>query len=193
MLFRSGECFDLAQAGAFVGERGLGTGQARQLEDDPKHFAGETSPVESNLLQQARRGTQSALDDAKTAPGIVISQMIDQPTKRQGFLVIRRRAMAQGDADIREVLHRSFAAYRDFLSSLLQRCRPHEALPRGLDLGAATWTMLAVGFTLNVTSLLGFQDDLGRTTLEGLVEALARTFLDHPGTLDPLAERISEP
>jgi TetR/AcrR family transcriptional regulator len=153
------------------------------------------------ILERVREGTlghwqelvDQEPDPVRTIARIALSQY-DAVLAHPDTLKVQFQALSEtGDADIREVLHRSFAAYRDFLASLLERCRPVGAPARSLDLGAATWTMLAVGFTLNVTSLLGFQDDLGRTTLEGLVESLARTFLDQPGTLDLLAERTSEP
>jgi AcrR family transcriptional regulator len=153
------------------------------------------------ILERVREGTlghwqelaDQETDPVRTIARIALSQY-DAVQAHPDTLKVQFQALSEtGDADIREVLHRSFAAYRDFLAALLERSVAPRATVNGRELGAATWTMLAVGFTLNLTSLLGFQDDLGRTTLEGLVEALSRSFLDSPGTLDALAERTSEP
>lgn len=80
------------------------------------------------------------------------------------------------DPEIRETLRRHFAAYAEFLAAIIRQGKADGLFAQDLDIMVAVWQLISIGFTLNLTSLLGFDKELGRETLEGMGDSLVITF-----------------
>ncbi len=80
------------------------------------------------------------------------------------------------DPEIKETLRRHFAAYADFLAAIIKQGKANGQFAADLDVMAAAWQLISIGFTLNLTSLLGFDQELGRETLEVMGDNLVVTF-----------------
>lgn len=80
------------------------------------------------------------------------------------------------DPEIQRTLHRNFASYIDFLAQIVQQGKQAGSFSPGLDVRAAAWQLLSVGFTLNLTSLLGFEQEFSRETLEVMGDNIVVTF-----------------
>ncbi len=91
------------------------------------------------------------------------------------------------DREIRETLHRNFAAYANFIASILDAGKERAQVHALLDVRAAAWQMISIGFTLNLTSLLGFNAELSRDTLDVMGDNLLLSF----GAAAPLPENES--
>jgi AcrR family transcriptional regulator len=99
------------------------------------------------------------------------------------------------DMEIRETLKRNFASYADFIARVLAAGKERGQIHSQVDVRAAAWQLISIGFTLNLTSLLGFNAEMSRDTLEVMGDSLLMTFgadaphvkapSDKPGT--PLA------
>jgi AcrR family transcriptional regulator len=91
------------------------------------------------------------------------------------------------DEEIRSTLKRNFAAYADFIARVLSEGKARGEVHPQLDVRSSAWQMISIGFTLNLTSLLGFSSELSRETLEVMGDTLLLTF----GTDAPAREDLS--
>lgn len=80
------------------------------------------------------------------------------------------------DEEIRSTLKRNFAAYADFIVKVLEDGKACGQVRADLDVRSAAWHMISVGFTLNLTSLLGFGSEVSREALEVMGDHLLSTF-----------------
>lgn len=80
------------------------------------------------------------------------------------------------DPEIKETLRRHFASYAQFLSGIIVRGKDNGQFAADLDVMVAAWQLISIGFTLNLTSLLGFDQELGREQLEVMGDNLVITF-----------------
>lgn len=80
------------------------------------------------------------------------------------------------DDEIRETLKRNFAAYANFIARILAEGKERGQIRPDLDVRAAAWQLISIGFTLNLTSLLGFHAEMSRETLEVMGDSLLMTF-----------------
>ena len=80
------------------------------------------------------------------------------------------------DEEIRETLKRNFASYADFIARVLQEGKDRGQVHAQVDVRAAAWQLISIGFTLNLTSLLGFTSEMSRGTLEVMGDSLLMTF-----------------
>jgi len=96
---------------------------------------------------------------------------------RPDTLKLQFQALSEAeDPEIRETLRRHFAAYAEFLSGIITQGKVNGQFAPDLDVMVATWQLISIGFTLNLTSLLGFDQELGRETLEVMGDNLVVTF-----------------
>lgn len=80
------------------------------------------------------------------------------------------------DDEIRGTLKRNFATYADFIARVLADGQERGQIHPSVNVRAAAWQMISIGFTLNLTSLLGFSAELSRETLEVMGDSLLMTF-----------------
>ncbi len=80
------------------------------------------------------------------------------------------------DQEIRDTLKRNFASYVDFIARVLSEGKDRGQIHVQVDVRAAAWQILSIGFTLNLTSLLGFNSEMSRETLEVMGDTLLLTF-----------------
>lgn len=97
------------------------------------------------------------------------------------------------DQEIRETLHRNFSAYVDFIAKVLASGKERGQIHPQVDVRAAAWQMISVGFTLNLTSLLGITSELPRETLESMGDSLLLTFGADAPTLAQVARKTGDP
>lgn len=95
------------------------------------------------------------------------------------------------DPEIRATLHRNFESYIAFLSRIVEQGKQAGNFTPDLNVGAAAWQLLSIGFTLNLTSLLGFEQAFTRETLEVMGDNIVVTFGTAPGS-SPFASAAAE-
>lgn len=96
---------------------------------------------------------------------------------RPDTLKLQFQALSEAeDPEIKETLRRHFAAYADFLSGIIRQGKENGQFAADLDVMVAAWQLISIGFTLNLTSLLGFDKELGRESLEVMGDSLVITF-----------------
>lgn len=96
---------------------------------------------------------------------------------RPDTLKLQFQALSEAeDPEIRETLRRHFAAYADFLATIITQGKTAGQFAADLDVMVAAWQLISIGFTLNLTSMLGFDQELGRETLEVMGDNLVITF-----------------
>lgn len=101
---------------------------------------------------------------------------------RPDSLKVQFQALSEAeDAEIRATLKRNFASYADFIAGIIERGKESGHFSSELDVRAAAWQIIAIGFTLNLASLLGFDQEYGRETLEVMGDNLVVSF----GAADP--------
>lgn len=97
------------------------------------------------------------------------------------------------DEEIRETLKRNFASYADFIARVLQEGKDRGQIHAHVDVRAAAWQLISIGFTLNLTSLLGFNSELSRGTLEVMGDSLLMTFGADAPTLEGASRKPENP
>ncbi|HEY9899367.1 MAG TPA: TetR/AcrR family transcriptional regulator [Pantanalinema sp.] len=97
--------------------------------------------------------------------------------KRPDTLKIQFQALSEvEDDEIREALRRHFASYADFLMTVLDAGRRSGVLAADLDVTAAAWQLISVGFTLNLASLLGFEEEFSRERMQLMGDRMVLAF-----------------
>ncbi|MBO9541139.1 TetR/AcrR family transcriptional regulator [bacterium] len=97
--------------------------------------------------------------------------------KRPDTLKIQFQALSEvEDDEIRAALRRHFASYADFLMKVLDAGRAARLLAADLDVTAAAWQLISVGFTLNLASLLGFEEEFSRERMQLMGDQMILTF-----------------
>lgn len=97
--------------------------------------------------------------------------------KRPDTLKIQFQALSEvEDDDIRATLRRHFAAYADFLTEALDAGKRERLLAGDLDVTSAAWQLISVGFTLNLASLLGFEQEFSRERMQLMGDRMILAF-----------------
>lgn len=92
-------------------------------------------------------------------------------------LKVQFQALSEaGDPEIREALQQNFASYAGFIGAVLEQAKVRNQIRQDVDVQAAAWQMISIGFTLNLTLLLGFADAMSRTGLELMGDNLLAAF-----------------
>lgn len=108
-------------------------------------------------------------------------------------LKVQFQALSEAeDPEIRQTLRKHFAAYADFISGVLERGKADGHFRADLDARAAAWQMISIGFTLNLTSLLGFEAALDLPTLEVMGDNLVVSFGAALEAAPPSKERVRQ-
>jgi AcrR family transcriptional regulator len=148
-----------------------------------KHFASKKQlfitileRVGESTLRHWQELTASSPDPLTLMRRIGLSQY-EIVLARPDTLKVQFQALSEvEDTEIRETLRRHFAAYRDFIAGVIERGKADGAFAADLNIGAAAWQLISIGFTLNLTTLLGFEHELNRETLEAMGDTLVVTF-----------------
>ena len=148
-----------------------------------KHFASKKD-LFLNILDRVGESTLQHWEEILASsddPMIVMRQIglsqYEIVSTHPDTLKVQFQALSEvEDEDIRRTLHRNFASYIDFLAQIVQRGKELGRFSSDLDVRAAAWQLLSIGFTLNLTSLLGFEQEFTRETLEVMGDNLVVTF-----------------
>lgn len=81
------------------------------------------------------------------------------------------------DADVKEALRKSFQGYLDFLVGIIRRAVARGQLAPDTDALATAWQFLSIGFTFNLSSLLGFQEVVTQEMVEVMGNQLMRALV----------------
>lgn len=84
------------------------------------------------------------------------------------------------DEDVKQVLRESFEAYLGFLGQIVDRAKEVGAIDRAVDSQAMAWQFLSIGFTFNLSSLLGFQSVVTRDTVDLMGSQLLQSLSPSP-------------
>jgi len=92
---------------------------------------------------------------------------------RPELLKVQFQALSEtDDGEIKELLRQNFASYVAFLTEIVRRGQLQGHIEADLDVGALAWNILAVGVTLNLTSLLELARELSFEKLETIGDML---------------------
>jgi TetR/AcrR family transcriptional regulator len=118
----------------------------------------------------------------------------DRAMTRRGDLKVLFQALAEvDDEDIRTALHAQFDSYVKLLKRLLEECMEAKMIQSNINAEAAAWSWLSVGFTLNLVSLLGFDEEVNKNCLMQIQRLfLASLAADEP-TMELLLNNMNRP
>ncbi|MBI6545680.1 MAG: TetR/AcrR family transcriptional regulator [Cyanobacteria bacterium NC_groundwater_1444_Ag_S-0.65um_54_12] len=107
-------------------------------------------------------------------------------SSRPELLKVQFQALSEvDDAEIRQLLRANFSTYVAFLADIVRQGQTAGQIDLSLEVGALAWNFLAIGFTLNLTSLLGLSSEL---TLEK-IEAMGDMLLQAAGSSSRTAQQ----
>jgi len=132
--------------------------------------------------------------DPVTAMRNIAVDYYDRAMTRRGDLKVLFQALAEvDDEDIRAALHAQFDSYVKLLKRLLEECMEAKMIHTGINPEAAAWSWLSVGFTLNLVSLLGFDEEVNKNCLMQIQRLyLASLAADQP-TMALLLDNLNRP
>jgi AcrR family transcriptional regulator len=111
--------------------------------------------------------------DATVALKKIAKTQFEATISRPEFLKVQFQALSEtDDEEIRQLLRDNFASYVAFLTEVVRKGQRQGRLDGNVDVGAMAWNILAVGFTLNLTSLLGLSHELSFEKLETIGDML---------------------
>lgn len=103
----------------------------------------------------------------------IAKTQFEATVNRPELLKVQFQALSETDDDeIRTLLRTNFASYVAYLADVVRAGQRQGRIDRGLDVGALAWNIMAVGFTLNLTSVLDLYRDLSIEKLEAIGDML---------------------
>ncbi len=89
------------------------------------------------------------------------ARQFEATLKSPELLKVQFQALSEvDDAEIRQLLCDNFSSYVEFLGSIVERGQRAGRIAPSLSPAVLAWNLLAIGFTLNLTGLLGLSESL---------------------------------
>ncbi|MBM3269391.1 MAG: TetR/AcrR family transcriptional regulator [Candidatus Sericytochromatia bacterium] len=111
--------------------------------------------------------------DATSALKKIAKTQFEATISRPELLKVQFQALSESDdEEIRGLLRDNFASYVAFLVETVRLGQSQGRIDQGVDVGAMAWNILAIGFTLNLTSLLELSHELSFEKLEKIGDML---------------------
>jgi AcrR family transcriptional regulator len=105
----------------------------------------------------------------------------DHARSRSGFMRLQFRALAESDdPEIREALRSNFGALFRFLMEALEEGKRRRSVAPELDSAAVAWEFISLGLSLDVISLLEFEDRVDRQRVEHWADFLLQALRPGP-------------
>lgn len=101
------------------------------------------------------------------------AKQFEATLKSPELLKVQFQALSEvDDPEIRHLLKDNFASYVSFLSGVVERGQRTGRIGPSVSPEVLAWNLLAIGFTLNLTSLLGLSEELTFDKLDAMGVAL---------------------
>lgn len=111
-------------------------------------------------LRSWQEAAEQELDAAASLRRIGARQF-EATLKSPELLKVQFQALSEvDDAEIRQLLCDNFSSYVEFLGGIVERGQRAGRIAPSLAPAVLAWNLLAIGFTLNLTSLLGLSESL---------------------------------
>lgn len=112
---------------------------------------------------------------------------------RRGDLKVLFQALAEvDDEDIRAALRAQFSSYVQLLQRLIEQCVEARMVQADVDAEAVAWTWLSMGFTLNMVSLLGFDQEVDKMCMLQILRLYPASF-QTAGPFPPVNCPVGDP
>lgn len=130
-------------------------------------------------LRQWQETAEGEPDAASLLREIARTQF-EATMSRPELLKVQFQALSEtDDEEIRGLLRENFASYVAFITDVVRKGQAQGRIDASVDVGAMAWNILAIGFTLNLTSLLDLSHELSFQKLETIGDMLL--FAASPG------------
>ena len=130
-------------------------------------------------LRQWQETAEGEPDAASLLREIAKTQF-EATMSRPELLKVQFQALSEtDDEEIRGLLRENFSSYVAFITTTVRKGQAQGRIDTGVDVGAMAWNILAIGFTLNLTSLLDLSHELSFEKLETIGDMLL--FAASPG------------
>ncbi len=111
--------------------------------------------------------------DATVALKEIAKTQFEATMSRPELLKVQFQALSEtDDGEIRQLLKDNFSSYVGFLVDTVRLGQKQGRIDGAVDVGAMAWNILAIGFTLNLTSLLELSHELSFEKLETIGDML---------------------
>jgi AcrR family transcriptional regulator len=154
-----------------------------------RHFSGKKE-IFLGLLDEVRERLLTIWRDAADRAGSPVNALSDigvgyltRTQAHAGVMRVQFQALAETeDPEIREALHRNFAALVGFLSELIDQAKEQGSLRSDVSTSVIAWQLLSLGIAADVVNLLGFKREIGGGQLAEWGSHIMRSL--HPAAQD---------